>query len=196
MLTVCKKVMLSKGIYTTGEVERLGVSRVRLAELVKLGKLERLARGVYATPGAGDVAMVEAIVLKKRSAEFVIALESALRVPGCTSATPHALWSAVPRGARTPSVDFPVEVVRTDAAGYNEGKEDHEFNGVHVQVYSAARTVADLFKFRRRVGLDLALEALKSGLSQKKFSVDELMRYARMNRVANVIRPYVEGYFG
>lgn len=188
--------MLPKGIYTTCEAERHGISRMRLAELVKCGKLERLTRGVYATPGAGDVSMVEAIVLKKRSAEFVIALESALRVHGFTSATPHALWIAVPRGSRMPSVDFPIEVVRTDAEGYNKGKEEHVFDGVRIQVYSAARTVADLFKFRRRVGLDLALEALKSGLSLKKFSVDELMRYARMNRVANVIRPYVEGYFG
>lgn len=144
MLTVCKTVvMLPKGIYTVGEAERLGVSRMQLAELVKRGGIERLSRG-----------------------------------------------------ARVPTVDFPIEVVYANASAYGKGIEVHEFNGVHVQVYSAARTVADLFKFRGRVGLDLAIESLKTGLSKKIFSVDELMRYARLNRVANVIRPYVEGYFG
>ena len=197
MLTVCKTVvMLPKGIYTVGEAERLGVSRMQLAELAKRGGVERLSRGVYATPGAGNVAMVEAIVLKKRATEFVVALESALRVHDFTSATPHALWIAIPRGSRTPAVDFPIEVIHANASAYRKGIEVHEFNGVRVQVYSAARTVADLFKFRGRVGLDLAIESLKTGLSKKIFSVDELMRFARLNRVANVIRPYVEGYFG
>ena len=86
--------------------------------------------------------------------------------------------------------------MRQGAVAYGKGIEVHEFNGVRVQVYSAARTVADLFKFRGRVGLDLAIESLKTGLSKKIFSVDELMRFARLNRMANVIRPYVEGYFG
>ena len=188
--------MIPRGIYTVDEAARLGVSRMQLSALVKSGELERLSRGVYATAGAGNVAMVEAVVLKKRSVDFVLALESALRVHDFTSATPHALWIAMPRGARTPSVDFPVEVVHVDASAYQKGVEVHEFNGVRVRVYSAARTVADLFKFRGRVGLDLALDALKTGLSRRMFSVDELMRYARLNRVANVIRPYVEGYFG
>lgn len=188
--------MLSKGIYTVEEAERLGVSRMRLVSLVKSGELERLSRGVYATPGAGNVAMVEAVVLKKRSVDFVVALESALRVHDFTAATPHALWIAVPRGARAPAVDFPVEVVHVDTAAYKEGIEERKFAGVCVQVYSAARTVADLFKFRRRLGLDLALDALKTGLSRKMFNVDDLMRYARLDRVANVIRPYLEGYFG
>lgn len=188
--------MLPKGIYSIGEAENLGYSRMQLSNLVKRGGLERLSHGVYATPGAGNVEMVEAIILKKRAVDFVITLESALRVHDFTSATPHALWIAVPRGARTPAVDFPIEVVRLDPMTYKEGVEEHEFGGVRIPVCSPARTIADLFKFRGRVGLDLALDALKVVLSKKMASVDELMRYARLNRVANIIRPYVEGYFG
>lgn len=188
--------MLPPGIYTIKEAEHCGVSRVQLSKLVRNGELERLARGVYATLGAGNVSMVEAVVLQKRAVDFVVALESALRVHNFTSATPHALWIAVPKGARRPVVEFPVEVIHTDSSIYSEGIEIHEFAGIRVRVYCSARTVADLFKYRSRVGLDLALDALKTGLAKGMFSVDELMHYARIDRVSNILRPYVEGYFG
>ena len=187
---------LPKGIFTVDEGMSCGLSRTRLSALVREGRLERLARGVYAEAGAGNVSMVEAAVLARRGTDFVLSLESALRVHDFTSATPHALWVAIRRGARRPSVDFPLEVVVVDRAAYEDGVEEREIAGVGVRVYSAAKTVADLFKFRSRVGLDLAIEALKEGFRLNLFSVDELMRFARTDRVKNVVLPYVEGYFG
>ena len=187
---------IPSGIFSVEDAEERGFSRTRLSSLVDCGRLERLARGVYAEPGVGNVPMVEAAVLAKRGTNFVLSLESALRFHDFTTAAPHALWVSICRGSRRPSVDFPLEVTAVDRAVYLEGAENHDIAGVAVRVYSAAKTVADLFKFRSRVGLELALGALKEGFRRNLFSVDELMRFARVDRVKKVVLPYVEGYFG
>lgn len=184
-----------EGVFSTADAAEKEISRTQLSEKVKRGELERLARGVYAVVGSGTGVMVDAVVLAKRGTDFVIALESALRVHGITNATPHGLWIAMKRGARHPRVDFPLEIV-SESVAYGEGAEVHEFDGAAIKVYCAARTVADLFKFRNRVGMELAIAALKEGLRRRLFTVDDLMRFARLDRVENVIRPYVEGYFG
>lgn len=188
--------MIPEGLFTTEEAAACGISRTRLGLLVEQGHVERLARGVYARPGIGNVPMIEAAILAKRGTDFVLSLESALRVHDFTSATPHALWISIRRGARRPSVDFPLEIVSVDPMSYEIGIEKRHVAGVMVRVSSPAKTVADLFKFRARVGLDLALEALKDGFRLNLFTVDDLMRCARSNRVKNIVMPYVEGYFG
>jgi len=197
MMAFCKMCMeIPRGIFSAEDAEERGFSRMRLSSLVDSGRLERLARGVYAEPGVGNIPMVEAAVLAKRGTDFVLSLESALRFHDFTTATPHALWVSIRRGTRRPSVVFPIEVTAVDRETYLEGVEEHDVAGVVVRVYSAAKTVADLFKFRSRVGLELALGALKEGFRRNLFSVDELMRFARVDRVKNVMLPYVEGYFG
>ena len=197
MMSFCKMCMeIPRGIFSVEDAEERGFSRMRLSSLVDSGRLERLARGVYAEPGVGNIPMVEAAVLAKRGTDFVLSLESALRFHDFTTATPHALWVSIRRGTRRPSVGFPIEVTAVDRETYLEGVEEHDVAGVGVRVYSAAKTVADLFKFRSRVGLELALGALKEGFRRNLFSVDELMRFARVDRVKNVMLPYVEGYFG
>ena len=183
-------------MFSVDEAEKIGVSRSRLSALVRAGELERLARGVYSKPGEADISQFEAVVLAKRGIDFVLSLESALQVHGMTSALPHALWVSLRCGARRPAVDFPIEVVRVSDAAYETGVEEHEIGGEKIRVTSAAKTVADLFKFRGRVGLGLAIEALKAGFREKRFSADELMRCAEADRVKRVILPYVEGYFG
>ena len=108
---------------------------------------------------------------------------------------PHGLTLAMKRGARKPGVDFPLKVVRLSDKAMNFGVERSMVNGVEVKVFSPAKTVADMFKFRNKVGLDAALESLKEGLRLRKFTVDELMTSARVDRVEKVITAYVEGYF-
>lgn len=183
-------------ILTVKEAERRGLSRQALSMLVNKGTLERLERGIYVPVDETLTGQFELAILVHRGTDFVLALESALRVHNLTTATPHAVWVAMKRGARTPRVSFPLEIVRVDEKTLTCGVEEHLIDGVAVRVYSAAKTVADLFKFRNRVGLDVALSALKEGFSDKKFTVDELMAYAAINRVTRIITPYIEGILG
>ena len=100
------------------------------------------------------------------------------------------------RGARTPKVDFPLKIVRVDDRSFDMGAEWREAQGVRTRVYSPAKTVADLFKFRNKIGLERALEALKDGFRRRLFTVDELLKCAKVDRVLRIIVPYIEGYFG
>lgn len=172
------------------------MTRQELSRLVAQGKIERLARGVYAASNADPSPSIEIEVLARKGVDFVVALESALQIQGFPNATPHAVWIAMKRGARRPKVDFPLEIVRVDERSLRNGVEERVVDGVPVRVYSAAKTVADLFKFRNRVGLEIAISALKYGLREKRFSVDELMRASDVDRVRRIVTPYVEGYFG
>ena len=183
-------------IFTVKEAESKGISRQRLSLLVKQGLIERIERGVYSPVGDILSGSIEVAILARRGTDFVLALESALRVHNLTTATPHAVWIAMKRGARSPHVSFPVEIVRVDDKALRYGVEEHLIDGVKVCVYSVAKTVADLFKFRNRVGLDIAIAALKEGLSDRRFTVDEFMKCASVDKVSRIVFPYIEGFFG
>ena len=104
-----------------------------------------------------------------------------------------SVWIALPQGTRRPTISsLSLRVVRLSGASLTEGVENHKVEGVPIRVYSVAKTVADCFKFRNKIGLDVAIEALKDSLGQKKATVNEIYRYARICRVSNVIRPYME----
>ena len=184
------------GVFSAKDALAKGMTRQELLRLVAQGEVERLARGVYAFANASQSSSIEIEILARKGVDFVVALESALQILGFPNATPHAVWIAMKRGARRPKVDFPLEVVRVDERSLRHGVEERVVDGVPVRVYSVAKTVADLFKFRNRVGLEIAIGALKDGLREKRFSVDELMRAADIDRVRRIVTPYVEGYFG
>ena len=184
------------GVFSAKDALAKGMTRQELSRLVAQGEVERLARGVYAFADVETSPNVEIEILARKGVDFVVALESALQILGFPNATPHAVWIAMKRGARRPKVDFPLEVVRVDELSFRYGVEERVVDGVPVRVYSAAKTVADLFKFRNRVGLEIAIGALKDGLREKRFSVDELMCAADIDRVRRIVTPYVEGYFG
>lgn len=184
------------GVFSAKEALANGMPRHKLAQLVAQGEVSRLSRGVYVPKQGNPSSLLEIETLIKKGVDFVLALESALYIHHFANATPHAIWIALKRGARYPKVDFPLEIVRVDERSRLYGVEEKVFEGVPLRVYSSAKTVADLFKFRNRTGLELAIGALKEGLREKKFTVDELMKAADANRVRRVIIPYVEGYFG
>jgi predicted transcriptional regulator of viral defense system len=184
------------GVFSAKEALVNGMTRQELSRLVAQGEVERLARGVYAFADASHSSNMEIEILARKGVDFVVTLESALQIHGFPNATPHAVWIAMKRGARRPKVDFPLEVVRVDERSHRHGVEERVIDGASVCVYSAAKTVADLFKFRNRVGLEIAIAALKDGLREKRFSADELMRAADVDRVRRIVTPYVEGYFG
>lgn len=183
-------------MFTVKEAAGRGLPRWRLAQMVDTGELERVSRGVYMKSGIFGSAMPEVEVLMARGTDFVVALESALRIHEFSTATPHVLWIAMRRGARTPKVDFPLKIVRVDDRSFDMGAEWRDAQGVRARVYSPAKTVADLFKFRNKIGMEQALEALKEGLKRRLFTVDELLKCAKVDRVFRIIVPYIEGYFG
>jgi predicted transcriptional regulator of viral defense system len=175
------------------DVARDGLPTIALTRLVQAGKLERVARGVYSLPEAAmseHRSLAEAAV---RVPKGVVCLLSALRVHEIGTQAPFEVWLAIPQRMVTPRVDQPVlRVVRMSDAALADGVVRIKVDGVQVQVFNAAKTVVDCFKFRNKIGLDVGLEALRDGWTQRKFTIDALWRHAAANRVANVMRPYIE----
>ena len=119
-----------------------------------------------------------------------------MRVHNFTTQLPHSLWIAIPHGARVPKLEFAtLSCIRLTQKPYDYGVEIHDLHGVKIKVYSAAKTVADCFKFRNKVGTDVALEALREGYRLKLFTVSELMDAAAICRITKIITPYVESLF-
>lgn len=166
---------------------------VVLSRLVAAGKLERVARGVYSLPGRALSEHRSLAEVALRVPRGVVCLLSALRVHGIGTQAPFEVWLAIPPHTPTPRLDQPaLRVVRMSGPSLIEGIEPIEIDGVQVPVFNAAKTVADCFKYRNKIGLDVALEALRDGWAQRRLTMDALWHYAAVNRVANVMRPYLE----
>ena len=175
------------------DVAQEGLPTIALTRLVQAGKLERVARGLYGIPGAVTNEHRSLAEVSTRVPRGVVCLLSALRVHGIGTQAPFEVWLAIPQRMVTPRIDCPsLRVVRMSDAALADGVVKIVVNGVKVPVFSAARTVADCFKFRNKIGLDVALEALGDGWAKRKFTMDDLWRHATRNRIANVMRPYIE----
>jgi predicted transcriptional regulator of viral defense system len=164
-----------------------------LDRLYRRGLVERVARGLYAWPGA-DVGEHHSLAEAARQVpRGVVCLLSALRFHGLTTQAPHEVWLALPPRAWSPRVRHPrLRLVRFSGRALTEMVEEHAVEGVLVRVYGVAKTVADCFKFRNKVGLDVALEALRDCWRSRRATMDELWQAARVCRMANVMRPYLE----
>jgi len=181
------------GIVRPRDVEAIGIPREYLLRLHRQGKLERAGRGMYSLPHAAVTERHSYAEVSKRVPDAVLCLLSALAFHEITTQNPVAVWIALRRGARTPALTSPaIRVVRLSDRSLTEGIEEHRVEGVPVHVYSAAKTVADCFKFRNKIGLDVAMEALRDSVRQKKASVNAIYRYSKICRVSNVMRPYLE----
>ncbi len=175
------------------DVRALGYSAQLLLKLHAAGQLERVARGLYALPGAEPGEHQTLMEVCQRVPKAVVCLLSALQFHGLGSEQPHEVWIALPEGAQTPALGYPpLRVARLREPAYSEGMEMVMVNGVPIRVYGVAKTVVDCFKFRHKIGLDVALEALKDAWRKRRLTVAELSHFARINRVEKVIRPYME----
>ena len=175
------------------DVVEQALPTVVLSRLVAAGKLERVARGVYSLPGRALSEHRSLAEMSLRVPRGVVCLLSALRVHGIGTQAPFEIWVAIPPHTPTPRLDqSALRVVRMSGAALTEGIEPIVIDGVNVPVFNAAKTVADCFKYRNKIGLDVALEALRDGWSQRKLTMDALWHYATVDRVANVMRPYLE----
>jgi predicted transcriptional regulator of viral defense system len=182
-----------KGIVRAGDLAALAVPRVYLRRLVEKGAIDRVGRGLYAAADANPTANRTLAHVAKRLPGGTICLLSALRFHGLTTQLPSQIWIAIDVKARAPrEVLLPLRVVRFSGLALTEGVEEHTVELVPVRVYSVAKTVADCFKYRNKIGLDVALEALRESQRTRKCTMDELWRFAKICRVANVMRPYLE----
>ena len=181
------------GIVRPRDLRTLGVPQNYLWRLHRDGLLERIGRGLYAIPSADVTEHHSLAEVCKRVPHGVICLLSALRFHELTTQNPFEVWIAVNTKAREPKLEpLQVRVVRFSGKALTEGVEERTIEGVRVRVYSPAKTVADCFKYRNKIGRDVALEALRDCLDQRKATRREIWTYAEMCRVVNVVRPYLE----
>ncbi len=170
-----------------------GLPTVALTRLVQAGKLERLARGVYGLPGASVSEHRSLAEVALRVPKGVVCLLSALRVHGIGTQAPFEVWLALSHRAAVPRLAQPqLRIVRMSDRSLGDGVQYIKVDGVAVPVFSAAKTVVDAFRFRNKIGVDVAIESLRDGWSKRKFSIDELWRHAEAGRMTRVMRPYIE----
>src|SRR5215469_16317494 len=181
------------GIIRPRDIEAIGLPREYLLRLYRRGQIVRSGRGLYSLPNAAITERHSYAEVARRVPGGVFCLLSALAFHEITTQSPASVWIALPQGARRPAIITPsLKIVRLSGPSLTKGIEKHKVEGVPIRVYSVAKTVADCFKFRNKIGLDIAIEALKDSLRQKKATVNEIHHYAMVCRVSKVIRPYME----
>ena len=182
-----------RGVLRPRDLTLHGISREILRRLHAEGQLERRGRGLYVL---ADAALSEHEMLAQAAARVphsVLCLLSALRFHGLTTQNPAEVWLAIDRKARAPKEpELPLRIVRFSGAARTAGLNTHVVDGVRVRVYEPAKTVADCFKYRNKIGVDVAIEALRECWRSRRCTADELWRYAAICRVANVMRPDLE----
>lgn len=182
-----------KGLLRARELSPLGIPRKYLSRLTERGELVRIGRGLYHHADHEVTAQHSLAVAAKRVPKGVLCLLTALRFHELTTQNPPDVWLAIGHKDRAPQVDsLSLCLTRMSGAAFAEGIEKHEIEGVTAKVYSPAKTVADCFKFRSKVGLGVALEALKDYHRTPDGSMDALWRQASVCRVQSVMRPYME----
>ncbi len=184
--------VVSRDVIRAGDLRARGVSAHHLRQLLQRGTLVRRARGLYRPADAPMTEYQSLLEACARVPRGVVCLLSALRFHELTTQNPPEIWLALPAGARTPHEPMlPLHVVHVCPVTYAAGIEVHPIGGAALRVYDAAKTVADCFKFRHTIGVDVAIEALRDYRRQRR-SVDVLWHYATLCRVTKVIRPYLE----
>lgn len=170
-----------------------GISSTVISQAVKAGELIRLSRGVYQHPDAEVDEHLSLSEVAARVPQAVVTLVSALQFHQIGTQQAHSVWILLKQNAVTPRIDYPpIEVVRSKVvSAFTEGVEKHTLNGIAVNITNPARTVVDCFKYRNRIGLDVCLEALKEVLNTKA-KPNQIMEYAKAQRVSSVIRPYLD----
>ncbi len=186
------ELLAQKGIVRPVDLEAIGIPRAVLTRMAAAGEVERIGRGLYRLPTLGSE-HDSLIAVATKVPQAVFCLLTALQFHELTTQLPRQIWIAMPRGSHTPRIDYPpIKMVQFAGDAYSTGIEEVERVRTTVRVYSVAKTVADCFKHRSKIGLDVALEALKETRKKGKASADDLWHYAKLCRVANVMRPYLE----
>lgn len=178
---------------TAADFLRVHVHSQQLTRLVREGVLERVARGRYRLAGRAVSEHHAFAIVAAAAPGAVVCLLSALTFHGIGTQVPFEVWIALDRGARAPAISYPpLRIAHFSGLAFSEGIELHRVEGQRVRVYNVAKTVADMFKYRRKIGLEVALEALREVWRDRRVTVDEIDHYARICRVERVMRPFLE----
>ncbi len=187
------RVIEATGLTRPRDLEAHGITRAQLSRLVDEGLVLRQARGVYVTARHALTAEHTLAQVAKRVPEGVFCLLTALRFHGLTTQSPADVWIALPPKARRPRLDYPrLRVARFSGESLTEGVEVRRVEGVTIRVYSPAKTVADCFKYRNKIGVDVAVEALRDFTRKHRGRASELARFAKICRVSRVLQPYLD----
>jgi predicted transcriptional regulator of viral defense system len=188
-----RKLARTKGIIHARDLEPFGLPKQYLCVLHDEGFLSRTGRGLYMFKKAPENADIGLAQIAKTVPRGVVCLLSALRFHEIGTQTHREVWLALDRRAARPRNTSPkTHIVRFSGKAFSEGIQEHEVAGVTVRIYNPAKTVADCFKYRNKIGLDVALEALREVLRKRMSTADELWKYAKICRVSKVMRPYME----
>jgi predicted transcriptional regulator of viral defense system len=181
------------GLVRARDLDDVGIPRAYLRRLCQRGVLEQVDRGLYRLAEAPVTESHSLAEVAKRLPQGIVCLLSALQAHELTTESPHAVWVLIDRHARMPKLSYPrLEVVRASGAARTHGVETRTIEGVGVKLTTPAKTVADCFRYRRRVGLEVALAALRDYLRKHRGGIDRLIEAARADRVYTVVRPYLE----
>jgi predicted transcriptional regulator of viral defense system len=182
-----------KGIVRARDLDARKIPRAYLRRLTERGLLERVDRGLYRLAGAPVTELNSVADVAKRVPHAIVCLLSALQIHDLTTEAPHAVWIMIDRHARAPKLAHPkLEIVWASGRARTHGTERRTIEGVRVQLTTPAKTVADCFRYRRHVGLEVALVALRDYLRKHRGGIDALVAAARADRVYAVMRPYLE----
>jgi len=181
------------GVFRLSDARKRGIHPEQVRRLHNQGVLERVARGTYRL-AEGEISEYQTMVeVCTRVPHGVVCLLSALRFHELTTQAPFEVWIAIDPDARKPKTEaLPIRIVRFSGQALTTGIETHQTPSGEIHIYGISKTVADCFKYRNKIGLDVALEALKDAWQSRNLNMDDLWRYAKICRVANVIRPYLE----
>ena len=183
----------SGGIIRTSEAIKAGIHPRIIYQFRDSGELEQLSRGIYRLTVLDEISNPDLVIIATRIPRAVVCLISALAYHEITTQIPHKISIALPRDSDTPRLDYPPFVThRFSSDSFKEGIEVHQIDGISVRIYSPEKTIADCFKFRNKIGMDVVLEALKLYKTRMRFDVKKLLNYAKICRVDKIMFPYLE----
>jgi len=183
----------NKGILRTGEAKKLGINEAILVQMHSLGLLIKESRGLYRLADLSPLSNPDLVQIAIKVPKAVICLISALNYHQLTTQIPYNVYVALPRDTKAPRIEYPpMDIVYLSETPYATGIEGHVVDGVMVRIYSREKTIADCFKFHNKIGMDIAIEALKDYLHQPDRNLGELLRCARVDRVEKTMQPYIK----
>lgn len=183
----------NRGFLKTSQAIELGIHPRTLYKMRDIGLIEAAERGLYRVVSSPIPAYPDLVVVAQKVPHGVICLISALAFHDITTQIPHEVFVALKKGSEKPRIKHPpTKFVWFSEASFNAGIQTKTIDGVSVRIYSPEKTVADCFKFRNKIGLDVAIEALKFCVSKRKASMSQIIKYAKICRVEKVMRPYME----
>ncbi len=181
------------GILQTNQAIKLGINQRTLAEMKELGLIIRVSRGIYRLRDVPPLGYPDLVTVSLRIPDAVICLISALAIHNLTTQIPYKIYVALPQPIKRPRIEYPpIDIVWLSDKPYHAGIEERTIDSVTVRLYNREKTIADCFKFRNKIGQDIAIEALKDYMSDPGANVERVLHFSKINRVDRIIKPYIE----